>query len=62
LTEALNVIGRYNEDWSLNANPGKTKVCAFHLNNREASRKLNIDWNGKSLIHDDHPTYLCVNS
>jgi len=40
--------------------PGKTKVCAFHLNNREASRKLNIDWNGKSLIHDDHPTYLGV--
>jgi len=54
------VIGRYYEDWSLNANPGKTKVCAYHLNNREASRKLNIDWNGKSLIHDDHPTYLGV--
>ena len=42
LTEAPHNLGEYYEKNHLRANPGKTQTCAFHLNNREASRKLNI--------------------
>ena len=45
---------------SLNANPGKTQVCAFHLNNHQAKRKLNIFWNDERLKHEDFPVYLGV--
>ena len=42
LTEALHNLGEYYERNHLRANPAKTQTCAFHLKNREASRKLNI--------------------
>ncbi len=40
LSNALNTLSTYYKKWHLNANPNKTQVCAFHLNNREANRKL----------------------
>ena len=42
LTDALQTLTDYYTRNSLNANPGKTQVCAFHLNNHQASTKLNI--------------------
>ena len=46
LTDALQVLTEYFTKNSLNANPSKTQVCAFHLNNHQANAKLNINWNG----------------
>ena len=44
----------------LNANPGKTQVCAFHLKNHLASRKLKIQWNSQELQSNNYPVYLGV--
>ena len=44
----------------MRANPDKTQTCAFHLKNREASRKLNITWYNKHLEHIPNPVYLGV--
>jgi len=60
LSEALNVLSEYYRQNSLNANPGKTQVCAFHLNNHDANRKLKITWNGNLLENDSFPVYLGV--
>ena len=35
-------------------------MCAFHLRNREANRKLNISWYGSNLENCDFPVYLGV--
>ncbi len=40
LSDALTTLSEYYKKWYLNANPSKTQVCAFHLNNHQASRKL----------------------
>lgn len=60
LTVALEDLGKYYDDNHLKPNPGKTQVCAFHLRNREARRKLNITWRGQQLSHYDTPKYLGV--
>ena len=60
LTYALNSLTNYYNKNSLNANPNKTQVCAFHLNNHQANTKLNINWNGQLLKYDEHPVYLGV--
>ena len=60
LTEALQCLSKYYQKWSLNPNPGKTKVCCFHLNNHQASRELNIVWDGKLLENEPFPVYLGV--
>ena len=60
LSQALKKLTSYYNENSLNANPGKTQVCAFHLNNHEAQRKLNISWNGQTLGNDSFPVYLGV--
>ena len=44
----------------MKANPSKTQVCAFHLKNRYANKKLNIIWDGQQLQHCDNPVYLDV--
>ena len=60
LSAALKSLTDYYTKNSLNANPGKTQVCAFHLNNRKANRKLNIKWNGNTLENNAFPVYLGV--
>lgn len=60
LTAVLEAMKQYYEKWSLNPNPSKTQVCAFHLRNREAARKLKIFWCGKELEHHLTPIYLGV--
>ena len=58
LEAALKTMGSYYEKWSLNANPSKTQVCAFHLKNREASRELKVSWYNKKLEYHSNPVYL----
>ena len=60
LTEALQNLGEYYERNNLRANHDKTQTCAFHLKNREASRKLNITWYNKHLEHIPNPVYMGV--
>ncbi|NEO82313.1 reverse transcriptase domain-containing protein [Moorena sp. SIO4G3] len=60
LTKALKSLSDYYKRWFLNANPGKTQVCAFHLNNHQAQRKLKIKWDDKLLENCKYPVYLGV--
>ena len=60
LTEALQNLEEYYERNHLRTNLDKTQTCAFHLKNREASRKLNITWYDKHLEHIPNPVYLGV--
>ena len=60
LTNALSGLSDYYKANYLNANPGKTQVCAFHLKNYIARRKLEIVWEGKRLGSVDYPVYLGV--
>ena len=60
LTDALSQLTVYYQRNSLNANPGKTQVCAFHLKNQQANRKLKIQWNNQELEYNDFPVYLGV--
>ena len=49
LSSALKTLSCYYQKWFLNPNPGKTKVCCFHLNNRNVARTLKIQWEGKEV-------------
>ena len=60
LTETLPNLGEYYEKNHLRLNLDKTQTCAFHLKNREASRKLNITWYNKHLEHMPDFIYLVV--
>ncbi len=60
LSGALTTLSTYYKKWHLNANPSKTQVCAFHLNNHHANRKLRISWNNSDLVHQPFPVYLGV--
>ena len=53
-------LAHYYRTNSLQANPDKTKVTAFHLRNKEATRSLNIKWNNSDLENTDYPKYLSV--
>ena len=58
LMRALQELSSYYKKWHLNPNPGKTKVCSFHLKNYLAKRELNITWEGKLLENTPNPVYL----
>ena len=58
LTSALSTMTTYYDTNQLRTNPSKTRVCAFHLRNREAKRELNVVWNGTRLSNTTTPVYL----
>ena len=60
LSRTLTSLSVYYKKWHLNANPGKTQVCAFHLNNHQVNRKLKITWENKELVTNPHLVYLGV--
>ncbi|GFS10999.1 retrovirus-related Pol polyprotein from type-1 retrotransposable element R1 [Elysia marginata] len=60
LTDALSSLTNYYTENSLNANPSKTQVCAFHLNNHQTNTKLEITWKDQPLKYDEYPVYLGV--
>ena len=59
-SEELHNLGEYYVRNHLRAHPDKTQTCAFHLKNREASRKLHITWYNKHHEHIPKPVYLGV--
>lgn len=44
--------------WRLYPSMDKTEVCCFHLNNKEANKKLSVIFNGIALKHNFNPKYL----
>ena len=56
----MTIISTYLQTWRLQLCQTKTVTTAFHLNNREAKRELNIYNNGKRLPFCPVPTYLGV--
>ena len=60
LTDALQSLSSYYKRWFLNANPGKTQVCTFHLDNKQADRSLKVTWENKELENTKFPVYLGV--
>ena len=44
----------------LRPNPAKTQVAAFHLRNKDATRKLNVVWQDVQLEFTNSPKYLGV--
>ena len=53
-------ISTYLDKWRLKLTTAKTTTTAFHLNNSEANRQLNMFIRGSLLLHQSHPTYLEV--
>lgn len=55
---------RYNgslfRNWRSKPNPSKTEISAYHHNNREALRKLNITSENVPVEHNPYPKYLSV--
>ena len=60
LTADMDTLSTYLKNWRLKLSVAKTLSCAFHLNNREASRELNIKVNNSRLQFQASPTYLGV--
>ena len=56
----MTTISTYLQTWRLQLSHPKTVTSAFHLNNRESKRELNVYNNGKRLLFCPLPTYLEV--
>ena len=60
LSQDMFTLSAYLQTWRLKLSHTKTMTTAFHLNNREAKRKLKVYNNGKLLPFCPTPTYLRV--
>ena len=60
LSQDMTTISTYLQTWRLQLSHTKTVTTAFHLNNRETKRELNVYNNGKRLPFCPVPTYLGV--
>jgi len=60
LTKDLEVMNTYFRNWRLKSDPRNTEVCAFHLNNRQANDKLEVEFDGLSVRHNSLPKYLGI--
>ena len=60
LRQDMTTLSAYFQTWRLKLNNTKTVTTAFHLNNREAKRKLNVYNNGNLSLPCPVPTYLGV--
>jgi hypothetical protein len=53
-------MNNYFYNWHLKPNPVKSEVCAFHLNNREARKKLKVMFKREQMKNDFTPKYLGI--
>ena len=58
LSQDMTTISTYLQTWRLQLSHSKTVTTAFHLNNRETKRELNVFNNSKRLPFCPVPTYL----
>ena len=59
LNQDVGVLAAYLQKWNLKLSLGKTVTAAFHLNNREARRKLDVFVSNR-LEFQAAPKYLGV--
>ena len=59
-SQDMTTFSAYLQTWRLKLSNTKTVTAAFHLNNREAKRELNVYSNGNLLPLCPVPTYLGV--
>lgn len=52
--------GHITEKGRLTPNPNKTECICFHLNNKEAARQLNIQFDGHPVKHNPNPNHLGI--
>jgi len=53
-------LGEYLQTWKLKLSITKTASTVFHLNNKEAKRELNFNFNNETLPFCSEPKYLGV--
>ena len=58
LSQDMSTLSAYLQTWRLKLSHTKTVTAAFHLNNREAKRELNVYNNGRLLPF--YPTLLIL--
>ena len=56
LTQDMSTLSSYFQTWRLKLSHTKTVTAAFHLNKREAKRKLKVYNNGRLLPFCPTPT------
>ena len=60
LSQDMSTLSAYLQTWRLKLSHIKTVTAAFHLNNREAKRKIKVYNNGRLSPFCPTPTYLGV--
>ena len=60
LNRDMDILASYLKRWRLQLSIGKTVAAAFHLNNREAKRQLDVSVDHRRLAFQEAPTYLGV--
>ena len=60
LSRDIGHLNEYFDDWKLRLNAKKTVATCFHLDNKQAARKLKVTLAGEVLVHDFAPKYLGV--
>ena len=60
LSEDLDNMSRYFNNWRLKINTGKTVCTSFHLAHRLAKYQLQVTCEGQNIPHEDNPKYLGV--
>ena len=58
LSQDMTTLSAYLQTWKLKLSNTNTVTAAFHLNNREAKRELNVYNNGNLLLPCPLPTIL----
>ena len=60
LNQDMQALHQYLEHWRLKLSMAKTTTTAFHLNNKDIQRHLDVSVNSAALPNNDHPVYLGV--
>ena len=60
LNKDMTILVDYHRKWRLQLSIGKTVSAAYHLNNREAKRELDVFFDNKRLVFQQAPKYLGV--
>ena len=60
LNKDMTILVDYLRKWRLQLSIGKTVSAAYHLNNREAKRELDVFVYNKRLVFQQAPKYLGV--
>ena len=60
LSKDMATLGEYLQTWKLKLSTTKTVSAVFHLDNKEAKRELEVNFNNETLPSCSEPKYLGV--